>query len=319
MIGLGLASAHAPAMFSPPELWPKIYAAIPDYMKDSQPHTARLETPEVVRSHKQRTDAAFEFLRAQIEAYKPDALVVVGNDQGEMFDLSNNPSLSIFVGSEIWGSSKSFYEDLPPEDSRIRAPVHTELAKFLYKGLSRRGFDPASSDRVNPAGRKPERGISHMLVFPLPRLVPALDIPVVPIFLNTHFPPMPGGQRCWDLGVALGQLLSARPERIAIYASGGMSHDPAGPRAGWIDEPLDHWILERIEQDRGHEMANLFSFDSDTMRGGTGELRAWITVAAACQWPGKKVEYISSHHAKAGLGFCYWPAESAHLNRVIPK
>ncbi len=64
MLGLGLASSHDPAIFCPPEAWPIVYDAIPDYMKDSQPHTARLETPEVIRAQLARTDKAFEALRA---------------------------------------------------------------------------------------------------------------------------------------------------------------------------------------------------------------------------------------------------------------
>ena len=43
----GLASSHAPAIFCPADLWPKIYAAIPEYTRESQPHTARLETREL--------------------------------------------------------------------------------------------------------------------------------------------------------------------------------------------------------------------------------------------------------------------------------
>lgn len=317
MIGLGLASAHAPAMFCPPELWPKVYAAIPDYMKNSQPHTARLETMEVLREHKARCDRAFAFLRDRIADYKPDVFVVVGNDQGEMFDASNSPSLSVFTGDEVWGSKNPFYIDEPAEASRVRMPGHVLLANHVFKELVKRGFNPSNIGALNPVGRNPERGMSHMLVMPVPRLVPALNIPVLPIFLNTHFPPMPNGHQCWELGLALADIFAQRPERIAIYATGGMSHDPSGPRAGWIDEPLDRWILQRIEENRGHELSNLFSFDSATLRGGTGELRAWITVAAACQWPGKTVEYIPSHHSKTGLGFCYWPEDGAQHNAAL--
>jgi protocatechuate 4,5-dioxygenase beta chain len=89
-----------------------------------------------------------------------------------------------------------------------------------------------------------------------------------------------------------------------------MSHDPIGPRAGWIDEPLDQWVFERIEQNRGEELGNLFSFDSATLRGGTGELRAWIAAAGACRWAGKKIEYIPIHHGKCGIGFAIWPAKN---------
>lgn len=309
MIGLGLASSHAPAMFVPKEVWPRVYAAIPEYMKQSQPHTAKLETEPVIESYIARINKAFEVLRHSIEEYRPDALVMVGDDEGDMFTASNNPAICVYTGEDIWGSSLPRYMQTPAEQSRIRTPVHTELAKTLLRELVKRGFDPASSSEMKPQGKYPERGTSHMIAFPLPRLVPKFNIPIVPVFLNAYFPPQPTGKRCWDLGVAIADIFRDRPERIAIYGSGGMSHDAFGPRAGWIDEPLDNWIFERIESNRGSELANLFSFDSATLRGGTGELRSWITAAGACQWAGNKIEYIPAHHAKTGLGFCLWPAK----------
>ena len=82
MLGLGLASSHAPAMFCPPEAWPIVYDAIPDYMKDSQPHTAKLETPDVIRAQIARTDKAFEVLRDELARFEPDAIVFIGAAQG---------------------------------------------------------------------------------------------------------------------------------------------------------------------------------------------------------------------------------------------
>lgn len=307
MIGFGMASSHAPAMFCEPELWPRVYSAIPEYTKSSQPHTAKGETPEVIRSYVARIGAAFDFLRGELERYRPDALIVVGDDQGDMFTEANNPAISIFRGDAVWGTSRPFfYNGERPDESYITLKVHQELAELLTHALVKRGFDIANSLELKPEGH-PDRGVSHMLTYPMPRLVPKLDVPVVPIFVNAYYPPQPTGRRCWELGVALAEILKDRPERIAIYGSGGMSHDPNGPLAGWIDEPLDRWVFERIESNRGEELASLFSFDSMVLRGGTGELRAWITAAGACRWPGKKIEYIAAHHAKTGLGFCYWP------------
>lgn len=307
MIGLGLASSHAPGMFCPPEIWPKVYGAIPEYMKQSQPHTAKLETPEVIRQYVDRIDAAFEVLRAQIEDYKPDAIIFVGDDQEDMFDKRCNPAMCLFTGTEVWGSSVPFYVDQPAEASRIRLPVHSELSKYLLEELLTEGFDMASTSVMQPMGPHPERGTSHMIVYPALRLLPALDVPIIPLYLNCYYPPLPTAKRCWALGEALAGILANRPERIAIYASGGLSHDPVGPRAGWIDTALDKWILDRLATNRGSELQNLFTVDSDTMRGGTGETRAWIVAAAACQWAANIVEYIPAHHAKTGLGFAYWP------------
>ena len=307
MIGLGLASSHAPAIFCPTELWPKVYAAIPEYTKQSQPAAAGRETADVIEGYAARIDSAFAALRGQLEAYKPDALIVVGDDDREMFNEANRPTIGVFTGTEVWGSAAPFYMDQPPEASRIHLPVHSDLAKFIFRGLLRRGFDPANCEVMAPMGR-PERGVSHMVAYPAKKVFLGLDIPIIPIFLNEYYPPLPTGQRCWDLGGALYDILKERPERVAIYASGGLSHDPFGPRAGWVDEPLDRWILERIEQNRGHELTHLFSFDSDTLRGGTGEVRAWITAAGACRRAAQVVDYIPAHHAKTGLGFAYWPA-----------
>lgn len=307
MIGLGLASSHAPAMFCPAEVWPKVYGAIPDYMKASQPHTAKLETPEVIAQYIQRIDAAFEVLRGQLEAYKPDAVIFVGDDQEDMFDERCNPAMCLYTGDEVWGSEAPFYLDQAAETSRIHLPVHSELSKYLLGELLEEGFDMASTSVMKPMGRHAERGTSHMIVYPARRLLPKLDVPIIPLYLNCYFPPLPTAKRCWQLGEALARLLARRPERVAIYASGGLSHDPVGPRAGWIDAPLDQWILDRIASNRSADLQNLFTFDSATMRGGSGEIRAWIVAAAACQWKGTVVDYIQAHHAKAGLGFAYWP------------
>lgn len=307
MIGLGLASSHATAMFCPPEYWPTVYAGIPDYMKESQPHTAKLETPEVIRQQIARLEKNFAALREALAAYKPDALIYVGDDQGDMFNASNNPTFAVFTGDEVWGATVPRYLKQPPADSRLHVPVHTDIAKRILKGLVKRDFDVANCAKMQPLGN-PERGVSHMLIYPHPKLVPNNDIPVVPIFLNEYYPPLPSARRCWALGKAIADILKDAPERIAIYASGGLSHDPIGPRAGWIDEPMDRWILERLSAGDDEALTNLFTFDSDTLRGGSGEIRAWITVAAAMGRPAKVIDYFPSHHAKTGLGWVYWPA-----------
>jgi protocatechuate 4,5-dioxygenase beta chain len=55
-------------------------------------------------------------------------------------------------------------------------------------------------------------------------------------------------------------------------------------------------------------MEHLFTFDSDAMRSGTGEVRAWISTAAAMSRPAKVVDYVPAHCTQTGCGFVYWPA-----------
>jgi protocatechuate 4,5-dioxygenase beta chain len=309
MLELGLASSHAPALFEPKERWPTIYNAIPEYTKESQPHTAKAETPEVIQGYIERIDAAFETLRRELDAARPRALVVIGDDQGDVFDQSVSPTFAIYTGDSLWGLDGTGYRALA-ERKRVTFPCHAELARFLHKRLVQGGFDLMGSAMFRPLGQ-PKHGVSHMVALPVPRLCPQLDLPIVPIFVNEYFPPLPTAARCFDLGVALADILADWPEPVAIYASGGLSHDPFGPRAGWIDEPLDRWFLERLERNDPAALRTLFTFDSDTLRGGTGELRAWITVAAAMRRPARVIDYIPSHHAKVGLAFAYWPGAAA--------
>ena len=312
MLGLGMASAHAPMMFQKAQYWPRMIERIPAEAREHLPRSARVElaTPAIVDGHIQRIEAAFATLRAQLQAFRPDALVMIGDDQGDMFDDANNPTFAIYTGEEpLWGRSARDPLDLPaPERTRLVFPQHAELARHLLRGLIRRDFDVASLGRFDPRGN-PARGVSHMVSNLVPEVDPALQVPLVCVFVNEYFPPLPSAVRCARLGEAIAEALRDRPERIAIYASGGLSHYPGMFNAGWIDQPLDRWILDRLEKNDLAALEHLFTFDSDTMRSGTGEVRAWISVAAAMKRPAKVVEYVPAHCTQTGCGFVYWPPE----------
>ena len=96
-------------MFEPKERWPLVYSRIPESTKESQPQTANLETPEVIQGYIDRINAAFDVLRQQLKAHQPEALIVVGDDQGDMFDTSNNPTFAIHTGEELWGLDGTSY------------------------------------------------------------------------------------------------------------------------------------------------------------------------------------------------------------------
>ncbi|MGD9945393.1 MAG: hypothetical protein AB7S98_19370 [Burkholderiaceae bacterium] len=308
MIGFGFATSHAPGMFCPADVWPSVYASIPDYTKASQPHTAKLETRELIESYIARIDAAFARIGRELEAYRPDAIIAVGDDHDDVFGSANTPTFALFSGPSIWGASASPYLKEPPEKSRVEIGIQSELADALAQGLVKRGFDISVCREFVAQGRRhPEMGFSHSVILPYTRIVPKLDVPIVPLILNANYPPLPSARRCWDLGRALADICGKRPERIAVMGSGGMSHDPFGPRAGWVDEPLDAWVFDRIEANESEELTQLFTFDSATLRGGTGELRTWIVAAGACRWAGRKLDYIPAHHVKTALGFCLWP------------
>ena len=313
MLGLGLASSHAPMMFQKAQFWPRMLDRIPAEARENLPTSARAElaSPVLIEGHIQRIEAAFATLREQVQAFKPDVLIMIGDDQGDMFDAANNPTFAVYTGDEpLWGrSARDSYDVRPAERTKLVFRQHGELARHLLRGLVKRGFDVANAGRFEPRGN-PVRGVSHMVSNLVPEVDPGLQIPLVCVFLNEYFPPLPSAARCARLGEAITDTLRDRSERIAIYASGGLSHFPGMYNAGWIDQPLDRWILERLERNDLEALQHLFTFDSDSMRSGTGEVRAWISVAAAMQRPAKVVEYVPAHCTQTGCGFVYWPVTS---------
>ncbi len=304
-IVLGLASSHTPSMFVAADKWPMVHQGL---VRDvPQPAQIARETPDVIAEQVERVRQGFAALRAELEAAKPDALIILGDDQNELFSNALIPSFAIFIGEAAEGTYSITFVGEKPQDNWMNLPCHPDLARVALEGLIERGFDLAYSEKLVPLAR-PEIGIGHAFTR-ISRAMRLADsgIPIIPIFTNAYHPPLPSAARCYALGQALRDIFAKRPERIAIYGSGGLSHDPRGPRAGWVDEPLDRWVLDRIARGEGAQLRNLFTTDSATLRGGTGEIRNWVAVAGA--YDGRKgtvVDYIPSHHAVTGLGFAYW-------------
>jgi protocatechuate 4,5-dioxygenase beta chain len=307
-IGLGLASPHAPSINVGIDHWKASYERLTKGVP--QPAEALLETDEIIQDQFDRMHASFGVLRDRLEAYKPDLLVMVGGDQTEMFDRSNVPSIMIYTGAEAWGQN-TVRGQAPSKDTELHFKVDVETSRLLLKRLVREeGFDIAISD-VQDALGNPDRGLPHAFTRTAPFLMPKLDIPMVIVYVNTYDPPSLTAQRCYDLGQAIAKVLQDDPRRIAIYGSGGLSHDPGGPRSGWIDQPLDRWFLGEIERGNAQATNALYKFDSQTMRGGTGEIRAWISVAGAMERAGSRatiVDYIPAYRTVTGMGWAYWDA-----------
>jgi Catalytic LigB subunit of aromatic ring-opening dioxygenase len=292
-------------MFVAPEHWPTVHRGLAGTVP--QPPEFAAETSEIVAEHARRVSQGFDALRAQLDAVKPDALIIIGDDQNELFSKALLPSFATFVGDEAEGTYSISWIGEKPKDNWLKLRCHAAVGRTALEGLVARDFDLAFAEKLVPQAR-PEIGLGHAFsrIGRVMRLVES-DIPIVPIFTNAYHPPLPSAARCYALGSALRAIFNDRPERIAIYGSGGLSHDPRGPRAGWVDETLDRWVLERLAQADGAGLCTLFTEDSPNLRGGTGEIRNWIAVAGA--YDGVKatiVDYIPSRHAVTGLGFAYW-------------
>lgn len=316
----GLVSSHAPSLFAKTyPAWQRLFQRFSG--KTPQPPETALEGPEVVADYVRRTEAAFGSLREHLRAYRPDALIVLAGDQNEWFDASHVPNLMLYAGAgDVVGFHNYGAEDQEPplvpwehpDRFGVRLKVDAELADYVLRGLVREGFDVAISRRQSPKG-DPRRGAPHALVRPLPLIMPAIDLPIVPVMMKTveRSPATMTGERCLALGRAIEKICRPLDRRIAMYGSGGMSHDPYGPRSGWVDEPLDRWVLEQLAAGTPERLKALYSFQSAATVSGTGELRTWLPVAAAMDavtagWRATVVDYFPARKSTAGCGWAYW-------------
>ncbi|MGW4370977.1 DODA-type extradiol aromatic ring-opening family dioxygenase [Nocardia takedensis] len=300
-------------MFLPVEHWPLVHKMTVGDVP--QPAEVSGETIEVLEDTKERIDSGFAGLRAALAAARPDVVVIAGDDQNEVFGPPVNPTLAVYCGEEVSGSTLVHFRD-QGLDETVRLACHSDVARGFAAGLIERGFDPAMMTELRPMS-KPE-GIGHAFTRPAHALgLAEAGIPIVPIFLNSYHEPLPSAQRCYDLGRAIREIADSRPERIAVVGSGGLSHDPGGPRAGWIDEPLDRWVLDRVSNGRGADLTSLFTFKSDTLQGGSGEIRSWIVMAGALpEVAADVIDYIPVRHGITGLAFASWTPAGQSVESV---
>ena len=304
MLQLGLATSHAPSMFRGLDHWAPIHQVLTG--KVPQPPELERETPQVLQDYIERIEKGFQVLKQQIDAYKPDALLIVGDDQAEVFTEADMPAFCLFTCAEVHGSLNIGLIGEPEQENHVELRCHAELAGHLLSELNNKGFGLTDMKELKPRGR-PLRGLGHAFTRPTAKVTPKLDIPIIALHVNCYFAPMPSARRCYELGQAIALALHDRPEKIAVMASGGLSHDPRGPRAGWIDTPLDLWVLEQLRDGNAEALCHLFEFDSETLRSGTGEIRSWIVVAGALHGVRATiVDYIPAHHAVTGLSFAYF-------------
>jgi hypothetical protein len=148
------------------------------------------------------------------------------------------------------------------------------------------------------------RGFGHAYGFPIHRLFADGAIPVVPLMLNTYYPPnQPTPKRCFDLGVALrGAVAGADCEaRVAVLASGGLSHFV-------VNEELDQQVLTAMVN---ADWDALCAIPPALLNSGSSEIRNWIAVAGAMRDSAVKWhEYVPVYRSPAGtgcgMGFLVW-------------
>lgn len=238
-------------------------------------------------------------MRERLAAARPDVLVMVSNDHLLNWPINNVPEYTVGIGDEHVGPADWFDEWLGME--RYRVPGHPGLARFLVNEGARRGLGLAFLREMQF-----DDGIS----VPTHYLNPDARFRLVPVTMNCTVPPIPTPERAYHVGGVLYQMLRAYPgpERVALVATGGLSHEPGGPRYFWVDEEFDRWFLDLLE--RGDHQALLRECTLERMEaagsGGTAELLAWVLVLACTRGPADVLAYMPAVAWRSGTGMVVW-------------
>lgn len=326
-IVLGLATSHSPLLTFDVDTW--LQKAEDDRrrrlnLSDGRIVTyAQLEaergtayaqrlTREHLEEQNRSCQRALDRLADELEAAAPNLVICVGDDQAELFSLANMPSVSIFYGDRIvthpWGEVD---EHMPAwktaaarsygMDTVHSYPGARAFALALIEGLIGREVDiAAAAEVVDPKSA----GFGHAYGFIIERLFRGRSIPMVPLLLNTYFPPnVPTAARCHDIGRRLRATVEAMPEqtRVAVIASGGLSHFVT-------DEQLDRGVLEAL---RMHDAKYLRSVPSAALKAGSSEILNWILAAGAIEhlasaWIEYQPIYRTPAGSGIGMGFAAW-------------
>jgi hypothetical protein len=323
-IVLGIGTSHTPMLNAPLADWPRFIERdkIREHLtKDGRsvsysqleeladPGLIKEINPEVFAVRHAAAARQVEHVGKTLREARLDALVIVGDDQKELYDDDNMPSILVYRGESIrnvplrehpgpdWAAAASarYFETEKPHDY----PVDADLSMHLIDHLIDNGFDIACADSLADG-----YGEGHAFGFVHNRLLNGATIPVVPIFLNTYYPPnQPTPARCHQLGTALRDALQSYPSdmRVGVLASGGLSHFT-------VDEVLDAQVIDAL---RANDTAALRSLPRAQLNSGNSEIRNWICMAAAVDHLAlRSLEYIPAYRTRAGTGtglcFAVW-------------
>lgn len=329
-IVLGIGTSHSPLLAMEPTLWPArgkddmqrkaVFLAdgrvvsYDELATEVNNRFADRATAGVFEDQARRAQASLDRLAQDILVAAPDLLVVIGDDQEELFSKSHLPAIAVYTGNEIVMHPKSEVSPNIPDwykranqgymmDTAHRHPAAASAAVQIVENLIATGVDVSVAAQVeNPEAA----GFGHAYGFVIDRLLARRPVPVLPVMLNTYYPPnVPTPRRSYEVGRRLAQALTEVTlfRRVCIVASGGLTHFAT-------DEAFDRKVLTAM---RERDVETLATLPVKGLRSGNSEILNWVMAAGALErlhLTEADTDYIPVHRTPAGTGiglaFCTW-------------
>ncbi len=244
--------------------------------------------------------AAMRLLGHQmLDDTQPDVVIVIGSDHLETFFLSAVPTFALIAGERVKAAFAGRNYDLP---------CHP-MVEGLLDHLMNSGFDMVYSQDAE---------LGHAFAAPFEWVLEKREIPVIPIFVNSYLPPLPTARRCAALGKAIAEYIAQRPERVAIIASGGLSHYPGTWKYPQPAYDFDRWAIAQME--RGNTEAILSMTNRQFDETGNTEMLSWaVMLGALGPQRGELLTYQPTwHHGHAVMRFLPAPQGAIDTTPIAP-
>ena len=215
---------------------------------------------------------SFAPIQDWIAEKRPDVLLMIYNDHVTSFFFDHYSAFALGVGDQ-WkvADEGGGARDLPPIDG------HTALAAHIGQSLMAEEFDMAFFQ---------DKPLDHGCFSPLSVMCPhepAWPVKLVPLQVGVLQFPIPSARRCYKLGQALRRAIESFPQnlRVAIVATGGLSHQVHGERAGFNNPEWDARFLDLFERDP-EQLADMTQAEYATLGGMEGaEVIMWLVMRGA--------------------------------------
>ncbi len=184
--------------------------------------------------------AAYAPVKSWLAEQKPDALVVIYNDHVTSFFFDHYSAFALGIGdryavADEGGGARA----LPPISG------HPQLAAHIGASLVADEFDMSFFQH---------KALDHGCFSPLSMMMehdPDWPVPIIPLQVGVLLFPIPSAKRCFSLGQALRRAIESFPQdlRVCVVATGGLSHQVHGERAGFNNTAWDEKFLDLFEND----------------------------------------------------------------------
>ncbi len=215
---------------------------------------------------------AYAPVKAWLAEQKPDALVVIYNDHVTSFFFDHYSAFALGIG-ESWEVADE------GGGARMLPPIagHPALAAHIGASLVADEFDMSFFQ---------QKSLDHGCFSPLSVMMdhePTWPVPIIPLQIGVLLFPIPSAKRLFKLGQALRRAIESYPEdlKVCVVATGGLSHQVHGERAGFNNTEWDEKFLDLFEKDP--EALNRMTIAEYATLGGVegAEIVMWLIMRGA--------------------------------------